>query len=92
MDFPESKASLIAKQACSELPDRVPPFCSLERSDAEDQNKVLGMQNLVYHAPARATINVSLPWYSSAVDATWIHSYTKMTSLIMTQLSDLCTR
>ena len=45
MDFPESEAFLIAKQACSELLDRVVTFCSLDRSDAEDQNKALGYRN-----------------------------------------------
>ena len=64
MDSPETEASLIAKQAPSEL---VMTFCSLERSNAEDQNKVLGMQNPVFHAPTRATINLSLPWHSTAV-------------------------
>ena len=47
LDFPMSKTSLIAKQARSELLDRVTTFCTLERLDTEDQNKVLGMQNLV---------------------------------------------
>ena len=32
-DFPESEASLIAKQARSELLDRVANFCELERGD-----------------------------------------------------------
>ena len=61
MDFTESKG-------CSELLDWAATFCSLERSDAEDQNKVLGMQNPVYRAPTRAAINLSLPWHSSAVE------------------------
>ena len=39
MDFPESEASLIAKQARSELLDWVATFCSLERSDTEDQRR-----------------------------------------------------
>ena len=68
MDFAESEASLIAKQACSELLDRVVNFCSLDRSDAEDQNKALGIENPVYHALTRAAINLSLPWHSSAVE------------------------
>ena len=61
MDFPESEASLIAKQTCSELLDWIATFCSLERSDTENQRKVMGMQNPVYHDPARATINLALP-------------------------------
>ena len=68
MDFPGSEASSVAKQACSELLDRVAAFCSLERGDAEDQRKVMGMQHPVYHDPARATINLALPWHSSAVE------------------------
>ena len=68
MDFPETEASLIAKQAHSELLDRVTSFCCLERSDAEDQNEVLGMQNPVYHALNRAAINLSLPCHSLAVE------------------------
>ena len=68
MDFPESKA--LAKQAHSELLDRVVTFCSLERSDTEDQRKVTGMQNPVYHDPATASIKLALPWHSSAVEIT----------------------
>ena len=68
MDFSESETSLIAKQARSELLDRVATLFSLERSDAEDQNKVLGMQNLVSNAQARAAVNLSLPWHSSAAE------------------------
>ena len=65
MDFTESEASITG---CSELLDWAATFCRLERSDAEDQNKVLGMQNPVYRAPTRAAINLSLPWHSSAVE------------------------
>ena len=36
MDFPDSEASLIAKQAHSELLARIATFCSFERSDIED--------------------------------------------------------
>ena len=36
-DFPESEASLIAKQTQSELIDRVANFCGLERGDTEEQ-------------------------------------------------------
>ena len=68
MDFPETEPSLIAKQARSELLGWVATFCSLERSDTEDQRKVMGMKNPVYYDPARATINLALPWHSSAVE------------------------
>ena len=50
MDFSESETGP------SELLDRVGTFCSLERSEVEEQNKVLGMLNPVYHVPIRATI------------------------------------
>ena len=64
MDFTESKAFLIAKQACSELLDQVTAFCSPERVDTEDHKNVMEMKNPVYHDPTRATINLSLPWHS----------------------------
>ena len=65
-DFPESEASLIAKQAQSELLDRIVNFCELERGDTEEQEWVMGMKRLVYHDLARATINLALPWHSVA--------------------------
>ena len=65
-DFPEIEDSLIAKQARSELLDRVVNFCGLERGDPEKQKRVMGMKNPYYHDPARATINLPLPWHSIA--------------------------
>ena len=65
MGFTENEASIIG---CSELLDWAATFCRLERSDAEDQNKVLGMQNPVYRTPTRAAINLSLPWHSLAFE------------------------
>ena len=62
------QASLREKQARSELLDKVAKFCGLERSDAEDKKKVLGMMNPTFHEPTRASINLSLPWHSSAVE------------------------
>ena len=63
--FPESEATLIAKQARSELPDRVANFCALERErDPEEQKRVMGMKRRYYHDPARATINLAFPWHS----------------------------
>ena len=56
-DFSESEASLIAKQARSELLDQVANFCELERGDPEDQRKVMGMNPPAYHDLARASIN-----------------------------------
>ena len=65
-DFPESEASLIANQAHSELLDRVANFCELERGETEDQRKVMGMNRPPYYDPARASINLALPWHSVA--------------------------
>ena len=68
MDFPESKVSLIETQAHSELLDWIAIFCSLKRSDTEDQRRVKGMKNPVYHGPTRAAIHLALPWYRLAVE------------------------
>ena len=65
-DFPECEVSLIAKQAQSELLDRVANFCELESGDTEEQKRVVGMKRPLYHDPARYTINLSLPWHSVA--------------------------
>ena len=65
-DFPESTASLIAKQARSELLDRVANFCELGRGDTEEQKRVMGTKRPLYHDPARSTINLALPWHSVA--------------------------
>ena len=62
-DFPENKASLIAKQAWSEYLDRVTAYCELERGDPEEKRRVMGMQRPLYHNPSRATINLTLPWH-----------------------------
>ena len=59
LDFSESVASLIAQ---SELLDRVANFCELERGETEAQKRVMGMKRPFYHDPARATINLALPW------------------------------
>ena len=62
------EASLREKQAHSEIYSYwVSQFCNLERSDGEDKRQVLGMEYLIYDAPVRASINLSLPWHSSAV-------------------------
>ena len=66
MDFPESEASLIARQARSELLDCVAGFCGLERWETEDQRKVMGMKHLIYHDPSRACINLAVPWHCVA--------------------------
>ena len=68
MDFPESEASLIAGRPFSELLYLVATFSSLKRSDTEYQKKVMVMKNSIYHDSARATINLTLPWHSFAVE------------------------
>ena len=65
-DFPASEAYLIAKQARSELLNRVANFCGLERGDSEEQKRVMGMKHPYYHGPARATISLALPSHSVA--------------------------
>ena len=65
-DFPESEASVIAKQARSELLDRLANFYELERGDIEEQKRVMGMKRSFYHDLARSTINLALPWHSVA--------------------------
>ena len=65
-DFPHTDASLIAKQARSQLLDWIANFCELERGETEDQRKVMGMKRPTYHNPAKASINLALPWHSVA--------------------------
>ena len=64
--FPESEASLIAKQARSEYLDRVAVYCELERGDPEEQKRVMGMQRPLYHNPGKATNNLTLLWHNVA--------------------------
>ena len=56
-DFPDREASLIGKQACSELLDLVANFFELERGETEGHRKVMGMQRPTY---------LALPWHSVA--------------------------
>ena len=65
-DFPDREASLIGKQACSELLDLVANFFELERGETEGHRKVMGMQRPTYHDPARASTYLALPWHSVA--------------------------
>ena len=54
-DFPESEASLIAKQVWSEYLDRVAAYCELERGDPkEEQRWVMGMQRPQYHDSSKS--------------------------------------
>ena len=54
MDFPESKASLIAKQARSELLNWIVGFCELERGVTEDQRRVMEMKSPILSKQGRS--------------------------------------
>ena len=38
-------------------------LCNLDRQDPEAQKEVMGMRLPVYYAPARKSIEISLPWH-----------------------------
>ena len=52
------------KQARSEALDRVAEFCKLDRQDSEAKKEIMGMRLPVYNAPAKKSIELSLPWHS----------------------------
>ena len=54
-------------ETVSEALDRVPEFCNLDRQDPEAQKEVMGMRLPAYYAPARKSIEISLPWHSSTI-------------------------
>ena len=68
--FQRARPPFIAKQAHSELLDRVANFCELERGETEDQRKVMRMNRPAYHDLARASINLALSWHSVAEEKT----------------------
>ena len=49
------------KQAHSEALDRVAKFCNLDSQDPETQKEVMGMRLPAYNAPAKKSIEISLP-------------------------------
>ena len=57
---------LIAKQAQSQLLDRVANFCGLEREDPEEQKRVMGMTSLLSRPGQSHNNNLALPWHSVA--------------------------
>ena len=63
----DNEAVLKEKQARSEVMDRVAEFCHLDRQDPQIQKEVMGMRLPAYSAPAKKSIEISLPWHSSTV-------------------------
>ena len=63
----DNEAVLREKQAHSEALDRVEKFCNLDRQDPESQKEVMGMRLPAYNAPAKKSIEISLPWHSSTI-------------------------
>ena len=55
------------KQARSEVLDKVAKFCNLNRQDPQIQKEVMGMRLPAYNAPAKKSIEISLPWHSSTI-------------------------
>ena len=63
----DNEAVLREKQARSEALDSVAEFCNLDRQDPESQKDVMGMRLPAYNAPAKKSIEISLPWHSSTI-------------------------
>ena len=42
-------------------------LCHLDRANAEAKKEIMGMRLLAYHAPAKAAIDLALPWHISTV-------------------------
>ena len=63
----DNEAVLREKQAHSEALDRVAEFCNLDRQDPQIQKEVMGMRLPAYNAPAKKSIEISLPWHSSTI-------------------------
>ena len=63
----DNEAVLGEKQARSEAMDRVAEFCNLDRQDPQTQKEVMGMRLPAYNAPAKKSIEISLPWHSSTI-------------------------
>ena len=63
----DNEAVLKEKQACSEVLDKVAEFCNLNRLDPQIQKEVMGMRLPAYNAPAKKSIEISLPWHSSMI-------------------------
>ena len=63
----DNEAALWEKQARSEALDRVAEFCKLDRQDTEAKKKIMCMRLPVYNAPAKKSIELSLPCHSSTI-------------------------
>ena len=63
----DNEAVLREKQARSEALDRVAQFCNLDWQDPQIQKEVMGMRLPAYNAPAKKSIEISLPWHSSTI-------------------------
>ena len=63
----DNEAVLKEKEARSEVLDRVAEFCNLDKQDPQIQKEVMGMRLPAYSAPAKKSIEISLPWHSSTV-------------------------
>ena len=64
------KLCLKKKQPRSEAPNRRAEFCNLDRQDPQIQKEVMGMRLPAYNAPAKKSIEISLPWHSSTIPIT----------------------
>ena len=65
----DNEAVLKEKQAHSEVLDKVAEFCNLDRQYPQIQKEVMGMRLPAYNAPAKKSIEISLPWHSSTIEA-----------------------
>ena len=63
----DNEAVLKEKQARSEILDKVAEFCNLDRQDPRIRKEVMGMRLPAYNAPAKKSIEISLPWHSSTI-------------------------
>ena len=63
----DNEAVLKEKQARSEVLDKVAEFCNLDRQDPQIQKEVMGIRLPAYNAPAKKSIEISLPWHSSKI-------------------------
>ena len=63
----DNEALLKEKQARSEILERVAEFCNLDRQDPQIQKEVMGMRLPAYNAPAKKSIEISLPWQSTTI-------------------------
>ena len=63
----DNEAVLKEKQASSEILDKVAEFYNLDRQDPQIQKEVMGMRLPAYNAPAKKSIEISLPWHSTTI-------------------------